>query len=248
MDKLTQTSVTNQRYGWGRWASTLATSEDGKGVVGCLTAPLISRCAYIASTLGLVLSLIALPGWSGSNFIRVTLGKGASIEVPKNWTVFSGSQRLTLDTFVEAKGYRKVESGLNFAANLYDEQGKTMALVNARFYPDNPMTQAQGRQVTPNDLKEIEIEMRKAVEESLKVMGPNMTKWFGTKMQVINGLFVLTHEHQHSGVGNNGATRVRGLRVWNNPRSFTVTLSYRERDATMLLPIIDYMTNSLRQQ
>lgn len=41
---------------------------------------------------------------------------------------------------------------------------------------------------------------------------------------------------------------VRDLRVWNTPRSFTVTLSYRERDAKMLLPIVDYMTISLRQE
>jgi len=75
-----------------------------------------------------------------------------------------------------------------------------------------------------------------------------MLNWYGSKMLVINGLYVLVHEHQHSGAGDAGITRVRGVRVWRSPRSITVTLSYRERDATMLLPIIDYMTSSLRQE
>lgn len=197
---------------------------------------------------GLVLAFVVSPAWGASNFIRVPLGKGASIEIPKNWVVLSGNQRTTIDTFVEAKGYRQTESTLSFAANLYDDRGKTIALVNARFYPDNPITQAEARQVTSTDLKEIDAEMRKVAEAPLKAMGVRMLNWYGSKMQVINGLYVLVHEHQHSGAGDAGVTRVRGLRVWRSPRSFTVTLSYRERDATMLLPIVDYMTKSLRQE
>lgn len=201
----------------------------------------------------LLLSVLALnfsvsPVWGASNFVRVPLGNGASIEIPKNWVVLSGNQRTTIDTFVEAKGYKQTESTLNFAANLYDERGKTMALVNVRFYPDNPITQTEARQVTASDLKEIDVEMKNVAEAPLKAMGVSMTNWFGSKMQVINGLYVMVHEHQHSGIRDNGLTRVRGLRVWRSPRSFTVTISYREREAIMLLPIVNYMTNSLRQE
>lgn len=195
----------------------------------------------------LLFSIATLPAWGASNFVRVPLGKGASIEVPKNWVVLSGNQRTTIDTFVEAKGYRQTESTLSFAANLYDDRGKTIALVNARFYPENPITQAEARQVTSADLKEIDMEMRKVAEAPLKAMGVRLLNWYGSKMQAINGLYVLVHEHQHSGAGDAGMTRVRGVRVWRSPRSFTVTLSYRERDTTTLLPIIDYMTNSIRQ-
>lgn len=194
-----------------------------------------------------LLALGTLPAWGTSNFVRVPLGKGASIEVPKNWVVLSGNHRTTIESFVEAKGYRQTESTLSFAANLYDDRGKTVALVNVRFYPDNPITQAEARQATPTDLSDIDVEIRKAAEASLKAMGVRMLNWYGSKMQVINGLYALIHEHQHSGAGDAGVTRIRGVRVWRSPRSFTVTLSYRERDATMLLPIIDYMTNSLRQ-
>ncbi len=196
---------------------------------------------------GLLLSALASPVLGASNFVRVPLGKGASIEVPKNWVVLSGNQRTTIDAFVDAKGYLQTGSTLNFAANLYDDRGKTLALVNARFYPGNPLTQVEAKQVTSAVLKGLDVEMRKAVEQTLKATGARMLNWYVSNMRVINGVYVLVHEHQHSGAGDAGVTRVRGLRVMRSPRSFTVTLSYRERDATMLLPIIDYMTNSLRQ-
>ena len=207
-----------------------------------------SRRIFLHLLLSALLLGVPAPQVLGaSNFVRVPLGKGASIEVPKNWVVLSSNQRTTIDTFVEAKGYRLTEATLNFAANLYDDRGKTIALVNARFYPDNPITQAEAKQVTPADLKGIDVEMRKVAETPLKAMGVRMLNWYGSNMRVINGLHVLVHEQQNSGVGDSGVTRVRGLRVWKSPHSFTVTLSYLERDAAMLLPIIDYMVNSLRQ-
>ena len=236
----------------GSYSSCICLLLASQKAIGCKGEQSMTSWKFSATSaallFGIVLGLVSAPGWCASNFIRVPLGKGASIEVPRNWIVFSGNQRITIDTFVEAKGYRQTESSLTFAANLYDDRGKTMALINARFYPDNPITQAEARQVTASDLKEIDVEMKKASEVPLKAMGAKMENWFGSKMQVINGLYVLAHEHQYSIVRDNGLTRVRGLRVWRSPRSFTVTISYREREATMLLPIVDYMTNSLRQE
>lgn len=212
-----------------------------------MTLPRI--CVARATALfGIILGLAAFPGWCASNYIRVPLGESASIEVPKNWVVLSGNERTTIDVFVEAKGFQKTKSSLTFAANLYDDRGATRALVNVRFYPENPLTQSEARQVKTSDLKEFDAEIKKHAEASMNALGVRMESWLGSKMQVINGLYALVHEHQHSGVQGNGLTRVRGVRVWRSPRSFTVTISYREREAIVLLPIVDYMTNSLRQE
>ena len=64
--------------------------------------------------------------------------------------------------------YRQYELTLSFAANLYDGRGNSIALVNARFYPDNPFTQAEARQVTSTVLKELDVELRKGYEQALK--------------------------------------------------------------------------------
>jgi hypothetical protein len=181
-------------------------------------------------------------------FIRTSIGHGASIEIPKNWIVLSDGQKITIDTFVKSSGYRLTESSYTFAANLYDEHGKTMALVHVRFYPDNPFTQKDARQFTSNDLNEIGVGLKKGLAIPKTTLGIKMTNWFGIEKKVISGLYVIVHEHQNSGINEKNAMRVRGVRVLQSPHSFTLTLSYRERDAKKMLPIIDFMTNSLRQE
>ena len=194
----------------------------------------------------LVLGLMGLPAMASSTFVRVPLGRGASIEMPKNWDVLSDSHLVTVEAFVEAKGFRQTESTLAFSAKLFDDQGKTMALLEARFYPENKFVQAQAKQLTKADIETIDVEVRRAAEASLKTMGVQLTQWYGSKVQAINGLHVYVHEQQHSGAAETGPIRMRGLRVWASPRSFTVTLSYRERQAALLRPIIDRMASSLR--
>ena len=121
-----------------------------------------------------------------------------------------------------------------------------MALLEARFYPDNVFVQSRVKQLTKADVRSIDAEMRKAAEGPLNSMGVRMTRWYGSRVQVINGLQVYVYELQHSGVADAGPTRMRGLRIWASPRSFTVTLSYRERYEAILLPIIDRMASSIR--
>ena len=139
-------------------------------------------------------AVVAFPSRGASNFIRVPLGQGASIEMPKNWIVLSANRRVAIDTYVEAQGFRQTESTLSFAAKVFDDQDKTMALVNARFYPDNAATQEQAKQVTASDIETMDAGIRKAAEAPLKSMGLRMTRWYGSKMQVINGLHVYVHE------------------------------------------------------
>lgn len=208
----------------------------------------ICQSVYASLLLGLVLGFVASPGWGASNFIRVQLGKGTSIEVPKNWIVLSDNRRVTIETFVESKGFLAPDAALNFAANHYDDKGKLLALVQVWFYPENPGTQSVARNITSNDLKEIDAEIRKSAEATTKAMGARLTNWYGSKMKIINGLYVMVHEHQRSGPGDAGLMAIRGLRVWNSPRSLSVTFNYRERDAVMLRPIIDYMAASLWQR
>ena len=73
------------------------------------------------------------------NFARVSLPKGVSIELPKNWVVLSGNQRITLDSAVESgldlSGIEQESSDLPFAANYYDDKGNTLGLLNVRYYP-----------------------------------------------------------------------------------------------------------------
>ena len=193
----------------------------------------------------ILLSIIPSPAIGAPNFVRIQLGKGASIEVPKNWSVLSENQRISINKYVKEKRLALTRFSLNFAANLFDDRGKTMASVNARFYPDNPFNQYDAIKLMSNGMEEIDAELRNGVESSMRTLGVQVLNWYGSKIQIINGLFVIVHEHSTS--SSHGVSISRGLRVWRSPRSFTVTLSYQENEANTLKPIIDYMTDSLQQ-
>ena len=82
-----------------------------------------------------------------SNFLAVRLPNAVTVELPKNWTALSNNQRITIDSWVQAKretaGASNPSSDLTFAANYYDEQGKTVAIFNIRYYPEQTVTQAE---------------------------------------------------------------------------------------------------------
>ncbi len=203
------------------------------------------RSVVLGALLG-VLSLVAAAD-SGSAYLRVPLGKGASIEVPKNWIVLSGNHRQTLAAAVEARVGNLTPVDLVFAANLYDDAGKAIAVMNVRFYPDNPFTQAQARELGGANLSEFDKQLHKAAEAPLPLAGAKMTKWYGTQLRDVGPLAIIVHEHEQS-MPDGGAVRVRGNRVLNSPRSFTVTISYRVAREALLRPIVDYMAGSIRQQ
>ena len=97
------------------------------------------------------LHLFAFVGVVGAtgNFVSIHLPKHVSIELPRNWTALSNNQRITLDTLVQSKrelaGASDPSSDLNYAANYYDDSGKTAAILNIRYYPDMDVTQADSR-------------------------------------------------------------------------------------------------------
>lgn len=207
---------------------------------------MISRRLVVALPAVLLQLLPALDAAAASTFVRVPLGKGASIEIPGNWQALSGSARTTIEAYVESVGQRLVEASLGFGANLFDDSGKSIALVSAIFYPENTITQAMARSLSAADVAALDEKIRVPTEASLKSRGLSATKWFPARMQVINGISVFVHEHLHTNLDDRSISRTRGLRVWASPRSFTVTLSYRERHGEQLRPIVDHIASSIR--
>ncbi len=91
----------------------------------------------------------SVTGWATGNLTTVKLPKGVSIELPKNWVVFSNNQRIALDTAMKSaldlSGTGAPPSELPFAANLYDDRGRTLAILNIRYYPELDLSQADAR-------------------------------------------------------------------------------------------------------
>lgn len=180
-----------------------------------------------------------------SNFILTPLAKGISIEIPKNWTVLNGSNRMTLDSYVESSGYKLTESSLNFAANLYDENGKVLALVNARFYPNNQMTQDMAKSLNSADLIYIDKEMHVVSEKTIDSIGGKLHEWIPTQVVRINGLYVIKYGQLITVPPTNKQAYQFSYRVWAAPRSFTITIGYNKNQEFLIKPIADKIASSL---
>lgn len=187
---------------------------------------------------------------AGSNFLQVRLPKGVTVELPKNWTALSNNQRITLDSYVQAKrelvGAVDPVSDLNFAANYYDDQGKTAAMFNIRYYPEMTLTQAESRSVSAADTKELDDTLRAGMTETQQQFGMRIISWMGTTKQTIKGTVAFVTEYRRASIRDGAPFRVRLVRVLNASRSFTVTISYREDQEIFLRPICDRVIQSIR--
>ena len=82
-----------------------------------------------------------------SNFVKVSLTKGVTIDIPRNWSVMSNNKRITLDTWkesvLESHKLTDVENSLPFAATYYDDRGEVAGTFAIRFYPNIVVSQSE---------------------------------------------------------------------------------------------------------
>lgn len=189
-------------------------------------------------------------GYAASNFVPIRLPHGVQIELPRNWTALSNNQKTTLDASLQARfegtDFFNASSDLNFAANYYDDAGKSAAIVNVRYYPDMDVTQAEAQSATNADVIELDSALRDAIVKTSQTSGISVLSWDGTRKQATNGIVIFVSEYKRSQINNNGIFKVRLVRVFNAGRSFTLTVSYRENQEYLLRPICDRIISTLR--
>lgn len=205
-------------------------------------------------TLSLVVAMLLLGtsvvAWATGNFATVTLPKGVSIQLPKNWVVLSNNQRITLDTFVESgldlSGGQQQLSELPFAANYYDDRGNTIGILNVRYYPQLDLSQADARSATNQDVMELDTALKENMTKEMKAFGMSITSWNGTSKTEINRIAAFITEYRRASTKGSGDFQVRLVRVLAGDRSFTLTVSYLEPASIILKPIADRIISSLR--
>jgi|TARA_R110001606_G_scaffold397294_1_gene573352 hypothetical protein len=210
---------------------------------------LIIRIWIIALAVALIFFAVNEVASATDNFARVKLPKGISIEIPKNWVVLSGNQRITLDSAVESgldlSGIEQESSELPFAANYYDDKGNTLGIMNVRYYPQLELTQADAQSANAQDVRELDAALKENGIPSMKAFNMTVTSWAGTQKSVINGITVFLTEYQRKSLKGSGEFRVRLVRVLAADKSFTVTVSYHKAASFLLKPITDRIINSL---
>ena len=186
---------------------------------------------------------------AAENFVKIRLPNGVSIDLPRNWIVLSGNQRITLDTAVESaldlSNRPHSKSSLPFAANYYTDDKRTAAMVNVRYYPDLTLTQNDANATTSQDVKELDEALRQNVPAGFGSIGMRLISWNGTHKTKINGLIVFVTEYERGSIKSTGNFRVRLIRVFLSNRSFTLTVSYLVSQEPLLRLITDRIIRSL---
>ena len=94
---------------------------------------------WVTATLAAIIVAASGIAAASDNFAKISLPRGVSIELPKNWVVLSGNQRITLDSAVESgldlSGIEQEGAEFPFAANYYDDEGNIIGILNIRYYP-----------------------------------------------------------------------------------------------------------------
>ncbi len=207
-----------------------------------------SRVVARSWMLGLaVLVLLAGGGVArAENVIEtINLPEGVSISMPRNWIILSDNQRITVQAFLEAATHSPERtSEYPFAANFYNDRGRTIALLNVRYYPKAEVSQENARNGTAEEIREIDEILKANTTKGIVAAGYSVVSWGGTRKVEINGITALISEYRRG--DPDGPFRVRLVRVFAGPRSFTLTVSYLESAAAVLEPITDRIVESLR--
>ncbi|MBT6048897.1 MAG: hypothetical protein HOG49_19035 [Candidatus Scalindua sp.] len=209
-----------------------------------------SRKYYCGLLVFVVIALFSFTSVNASdNFVKISLPKGVSIELPKDWIVLSEDQRITIDTIAESgldlAGIEHENLDMPFSANYY-KNGKTVGIIQIRYYPNLDLTQNDSRQATLRDINELNTTLKENAVKSLPAIGMSVLSWTGTKKTIINGITAFVTEYHRKGIKGSGAFRVRLIRVYAVDRSFTLIVSYDEEESLPLEIITDRIICSLR--
>jgi hypothetical protein len=212
--------------------------------------PARERTRLLLLFIGVLFLGAAMVAEATDNFVIVSLPKGVSIELPKNWIGWSNNQRITLDTLVESRldlaGYKQETSELSFAANYFNDRGTTIGILNIRYYPQLDVTQTDVLGATSHDVQELDAELKDKIHMEMKAFGRSITAWIGTIKTEINGITAFITEYRRSPRKGSGEFQVRLVRVFAGDRSFTLTVSYLNTASMVLRPITDRIISSLK--
>ena len=183
-----------------------------------------------------------------SNFVTVNPTKGITVDLPRNWSVMSDNQRITLDTWkesvLEAHRLSDIENGLPFAANYYDDRGETAGTFAIRIYPSIVVTQSEAATADSLFIKELDEGVRENFTKGYEASGGQMVAWLGTTKKSINdSVYFISESRQLSPLG----AGIRGIlvRYLNAEKSFTIIITYREDQEYFLRPICDKIISSI---
>lgn len=198
----------------------------------------------------LCLLAILVPGaaLSDSNFVRLNLQRGFSLEVPRDWRILTDDENKMIDLSAEAvaritsidlpDGEEATLLAMNsMPANTYAAI-RVSSIRPAEVHPD------EVRAITQAELKQLDEYFEAVFRELLPHQGNQLLAFVGTHLGEVEGYPAIIVEYRRS--GPRGPVFVQISQIYTPSQELRINLSHREQEAGIWGPVIDVIRSSIR--
>lgn len=202
----------------------------------------------------LVIILVLMTEWAIAGdgiYQRMSLGEGISIEVPSHWFVHSDADKNNFAAAAEASSRMagihndniEKKSRLLALSALPTPTGATIRVNVIR-----PLTfsGSELRAATAQDLKDMKDDFSAEMVKGMSEMGATLFSMETPSVGLFNGRAAILFEYRRSDLNGPSPWTVKQYRIPAGDKLIEFTMSYRESDAFVWRPILEYSKQSLR--
>lgn len=186
-----------------------------------------------------------------TRYQRFPLKEGISVEAPSHWLVHTDSEKKNFAA--SAEGAART-AGIDFETN--QDKSRLIAIsalpipsgakIRINLIRPSPFSSAALRSANPQDLKDIEVEFRAAMEKGMASMGAKLLAVSEPRIEMVNDNPSLLLEYRRSDPRSLSPWTVKQYKIPVGNKLIEMTISYRESDAAIWKPILEYVKLSLR--
>ena len=182
-------------------------------------------------------------------YTRIDLPQRMSIEVPSGWKVLPQANRSNLAAAASAtmegagRGGPTGRKETLLAAMSPDPTG---AMVRLGVTRPSEYSQADLASATPSDLKEMADELLKQYRKLEGSGGPKLIEMQPMRLETIGGRRALVISYRRSSPAGPSPWQVTQYKIPLSDRLIELTLSHRESDAVVWLPVLEKVKRSVQ--
>lgn len=186
-----------------------------------------------------------------TSYQRFHLKEGISIEAPSHWEIHTNTEK---KNFAAAGEGAARTAGIDYDTN--QDKSRLIAIsalpipsgakIRVNLIRPLPFSSAELRSASAQDLKDVQTEFKAGSEKVMAAMGVKLLAVAMPKIESINGNPALLLEYRRSDTYGPSPWTVRQYKIPAGNKLIELTISYRESDAHIWKPILEYVKQSLR--
>lgn len=186
-----------------------------------------------------------------TRYQRFSLKEGISIEAPSHWLVHADSEK---KNFAAASEGAARIAGIDYDTN--QDKSRLIAIsalptpsgakIRINLIRPLPFSSAELRSASAQNLKDVETEFRAVMGKSMASMGAKLLAVATPRIEMVSGSPSLLLEYRRSDPHGPSPWTVTQYKIPVGDKLIELTTSYRESDATIWKPVIEYAKQSLR--